>query len=178
MLSIQDEKTNRRNELRLLGKDEIEEIIKQINDGQENNILLQAMLLDLSKRLKNHKGKLVYGYLNKGDKYVVDRIIDQIEKIPSVKELYDLWYEKQEAQQFKACLIKILICNHFSSKQKGSRKTLNPLQILVIVSGFEPLTYRLGASKEHLITLKGRGFRASRSFFKPLFSHLFLFHQI
>ena len=49
---------------------------------------------------------------------------------------------------------------------------------LVIVSGFEPLAYRLGASKEHLITLKGRGFRASRSFFKPLFSHLFLFHQI
>jgi len=32
------------------------------------------------------------------------------------------------------------------------------------VSGFEPLAYRLGASKEHLITLKGRGFRASRSF--------------
>ncbi len=55
--------------------------------------------MDLSKRLKNHKGKLVYGYLNKGDKYVVDRIIDQIEKIPAVKELYDLWYEKQEELQ-------------------------------------------------------------------------------
>ena len=99
MLSIQDEKTNRRNELRLRGKDEIEEIIKRINDGQENNILLRAMLLDLSKRLKNHKGKLVYGYLNKGDKYVVDRIMEQIEKIPAVKELYDLWYEKQEELQ-------------------------------------------------------------------------------
>ena len=99
MLSIQDEKTNRRNELRLRGKDEIEEIIKRINEGQENNILLRAMLLDLSKRLKNHKGKLVYGYLNKSDKYVVDRIIDQIEKIPAVKELYDLWYEKQEELQ-------------------------------------------------------------------------------
>ena len=167
MLSIQDEKTNRRNELRLLGKDEIEEIIKQINDGQENNILLQAMLLDLSKRLKNHKGKLVYGYLNKGDKYVVDRIIDQIEKIPSVKELYDLWYEKQEAQQFKACLIKILsvtTCNHFSSKQKGSRKTLNPLQILVIVSGFEPLAYRLGGGRSIQLSYT---IRRTRLYHKP-----------
>lgn len=38
----------------------------------------------------------VYGYLSKDDKYLVDRIIDEIEKIPAVKELYDLWYEKQE----------------------------------------------------------------------------------
>lgn len=96
MLNIQKEKTDRRNELRVRGKDEVEEIIKRINDGHENNIILQAMLLDLHNRLKNHKGKKVYGYLKKNDKYIVDRIIDQIEKIPAVKELYDLWYEKQE----------------------------------------------------------------------------------
>ena len=41
---------------------------------------------------------------------------------------------------------------------------------LVIVSGFEPLAYRLGASEEHLKTLKGRGFRALHSVLKPLFS--------
>jgi len=55
--------------------------------------------------------------------------------------------------------------NHFLPKNQGFGNAPNPLQILVIVSGFEPLAYRLGASKEHLITLKGRGFRASRSFF-------------
>ena len=53
------------------------------------------MLLDLNRRLKTHKGKKSYGYLKKDDKYIVDRIVDQIEKIPAVKELYDLWYEKQ-----------------------------------------------------------------------------------
>lgn len=96
MLNIQNEKTNRRDKLRLRGKDEIEEIIRRINDGQENNTILQAMLLDLNRRLESHKGKMSYGYLKKGDKYIVDRIVDQIEKIPAVKELYDLWYEKQD----------------------------------------------------------------------------------
>ena len=96
MLNIQNEKTDRRDKLRLRGKDEIEEIISRINDGQENNTILQAMLLDLNRRLKSHKGKMSYGYLKKDDKYIVDRIVDQIEKIPAVKELYGLWYEKQD----------------------------------------------------------------------------------
>ena len=96
MLNIQNEKSDRRDKLRLRGKDEIEEIICRINNGSENNFILQAMLIDLSRRLKEHKGKKTYGYLSKNDKYIVDRIVDQIEKIPAVKELYDLWYEKQE----------------------------------------------------------------------------------
>lgn len=96
MLNIQSEETNIRDKLRLRGREEIEEIIRRINDGCENNTILQAMLIDLCKRLNEHKGKKIYGYLNKGDKYLVDRIVDQIEKIPAVNELYDIWYEKQE----------------------------------------------------------------------------------
>ena len=96
MLNLQNEKTDRRDKLRLRGKDEIEEIIKRVSSGQENNLILQALLVDLQKRLQEHKGKKVYGYLSKDDKHLVDRIVDEIEKIPAVKELYDLWYEKQE----------------------------------------------------------------------------------
>ena len=96
MLHLQNEKTERRDKLRLRGKDEIEAIIKRINDGQESDYVLQSMLLDLNSRLKKHDGKKVYGYLKKSDKYLVDRIIDRIEKILAVKELYDLWYEKHE----------------------------------------------------------------------------------
>ena len=96
MLNLQNEKTDRRDRLRLRGKEEIEAIISHVNEGHENEILLQAMLRDLNKRLKEHKGKKVYGYLSKDTKYLVNRIVDEIEKIPAVKELYDLWYEKQE----------------------------------------------------------------------------------
>lgn len=96
MFTLQREKTDRRNQLRLRGKDEIESIIMRISDGQEDNILLQAMLLDLAHRLKKHQGKKLYSYLKATDKTLVDAIVDEIEKIPAVKELYDLWYEKQE----------------------------------------------------------------------------------
>ncbi len=96
MLNLQNEKTDSRDKLRLHGKDEIETIINQIHDGQDDNLMLQALLVDLQNRLKNHNGKKVYGYLSKDDKYLVDKIVDEIEKIPAVKELYELWYEKQE----------------------------------------------------------------------------------
>ncbi len=96
MLNIQNEKTDRRDRLRTRSKDEIEAIIKHINDGDENSVIIQAMLMDLHERLKTHKGKKVYGYLQKNDRYLVNQIVDQLEKIPAVKELYELWYEKQE----------------------------------------------------------------------------------
>ena len=96
MLSIQNEKSERRDMLRTVGKDEIEGIIRRINDGEYNNMLLRAMLMNLHDRLEKHKGKKVYGYLSKNDRLLVKKIVDQIEQIPAVKELYDLWYEKQE----------------------------------------------------------------------------------
>lgn len=96
MLNLQNEKTSQRDKLRLRSRDEIESIISRINSGQEDNLVLRALMIDLSERLKNHKGKMVYGYLKKDDKLLVKQIVDELEKIPAVKELYDLWYEKQE----------------------------------------------------------------------------------
>ena len=96
MLNIQNEKTERRDYLRARGKDEINAIASRITDGCESNVALQYMLLDLSGRLKARMGKKVYGYLTRQDRALVDSIVDQIEKIPAIKELYDLWYEKQD----------------------------------------------------------------------------------
>ncbi len=96
MFMLEREKSDRRDQLRQRGKDEIEEVIVRINAGANDNILLQALLLDLARRLREHKGKKYYTYLKKADKKLVDNIIDEIARIPAVKELYDLWYEKQE----------------------------------------------------------------------------------
>ncbi len=93
--NIQEEKTDRRNMLRLRGKDEMETLVKNINSGNRYNILLQAMLVDLSRKLKKYSGRKVYGYLNKEDRAAVNLIVDQIEKLPEIKALYDFWYEKQ-----------------------------------------------------------------------------------
>ena len=95
MLNIQNEKTLRRDLLRQRGKDEIEEILSHIQDGTEENLALKLLLIDLGQRLKDHKGKKVYGYLNRQDRALVDSIVDEIEKLPAVSSLYGLWYEKQ-----------------------------------------------------------------------------------
>ncbi|SCW34635.1 hypothetical protein SAMN02910456_00630 [Ruminococcaceae bacterium YRB3002] len=96
MFNLQNDKTAQRDKLRQVGKDEIEDIISRISNSHEDNLMLKALMIDLSERLKTHKGKKVYGYLKKDDKVLVKQIVDEIEKIPAVKELYDLWYEKQE----------------------------------------------------------------------------------
>ena len=96
MFMLEKDKSDRRDELRLRGKDEIEEIISRIKDGSNDNIILQAMLLDLAQRLRDHKGKKKYSYLKPKDKKLVDSIVDEIGRIPAVEELYFRWYEKQE----------------------------------------------------------------------------------
>ena len=96
MLTIQNEKTEARDELRRVSRDEVDEIIRKVNAGTNENLVLNAFLIDLAKRLKEHKGRKYYSYLNTADKRLVDSIVDEIGKIPDIKKLYDLWYEDQE----------------------------------------------------------------------------------
>ncbi len=95
ILTIEREKTEKRDLLRQIGKDEIEEVIRRIHDGSEENVMLQAMLLDLARRLRSHKGKKYYSYLKASDKRLVDSIVDVIGTIPAVEDLYFRWYESQ-----------------------------------------------------------------------------------
>ena len=95
MLTIEREKTEKRDLVRQIGKDEIEDVIRRIHDGSEENVMLQAMLLDLARRLRSHKGKKYYSYLKATDKRLVDSIVDVIGSIPAVEDLYFRWYESQ-----------------------------------------------------------------------------------
>ncbi len=96
MFNIQNKKSDRRDKLRLRGKDEINKILNSISNDRANDAYLQQLLVELNQRLQVHKGKKVYGYLSRRDKQLVNNIVDELEKLPSIKELYDLWYEKQE----------------------------------------------------------------------------------
>ena len=49
----------------------------------------------LSAALEKHKGKKVYGYLNKGTKIIVDDIVKMIAQDEKIAELYELWYQLQ-----------------------------------------------------------------------------------
>lgn len=49
----------------------------------------------LSERLKQTKGKKIYGYLSRDIKDMVDDIVDELVKDETIAELYDFWYEKK-----------------------------------------------------------------------------------
>ena len=49
----------------------------------------------LSDAIAKHKGKKVYGYLDKGTKNIVDDIVKIVAADEKISELYDMWYQLQ-----------------------------------------------------------------------------------
>ena len=47
----------------------------------------------LREKIDEHKGKKVYGYLNKSTKSLADEIVKLVASDEKISELYDLWYE-------------------------------------------------------------------------------------
>ncbi len=95
MHTYQDQ-TKYRDELRKLGKERIEEIVAQINNGTFENKTVEALLLRLRDELKDYKGKMVYGYLPASAKNLIDGIVDELASDERIKELYELWFEQKE----------------------------------------------------------------------------------
>lgn len=93
---IYQDMTAHRDELRRTGRDKIAEIVQQINNSAYENETVVIMLRELSKSLENYKGKMVYGYMPKTAKNLINGIIDELAKDERIAELYSLWYEQKE----------------------------------------------------------------------------------
>lgn len=97
LFCIYEEQTRIRDELRRVGKEEVEGIVNAIRSGEYRNSQVEEMLLELAKRLKRTKGKKVYGYLKTDLKALVDGIVEILSKEENIQKLYALWYEQTEA---------------------------------------------------------------------------------
>ena len=64
--------------------------------GVCENLVIGEKLRLLSERLKNTRGKKVYGYLKADVKRLVDQIVDELAKDPAVSEAYRAWGEWQD----------------------------------------------------------------------------------
>ncbi len=93
---IYEQQTEYRDKLREQSKEKISEIVERLNSGLIVDPHLQQMLVDLSQRLKRHKGKKVYGYLSAGTKKLVDNIVDRLAQDSRIAALYDLWYRQRD----------------------------------------------------------------------------------
>ncbi len=90
-------KTEQRNELKEQARQSLLQSLHKLGECNIDNPTIEQMVSELGEHLKNIKGKKVYGYLHKNIKDEVDRIVDELEKIPEVKECYEKWIEYQNA---------------------------------------------------------------------------------
>ncbi|MBP3399872.1 MAG: hypothetical protein J6K75_08950 [Erysipelotrichaceae bacterium] len=73
-------------------KAEIDDLIGELSKIKEPE-RMNELMLQLHESLKEHKGKITYGYLQKGMKAQVDDVMSEIEKIPEVNQLLKKWKE-------------------------------------------------------------------------------------
>lgn len=93
---VYQDMTAHRDELRRTGREKIAEIVQQINCSAYENETVVLMLKELSAALEGYKGKMVYGYMPKTAKNLINGIIDELAKDERIAELYSLWYEQKE----------------------------------------------------------------------------------
>ena len=95
-LNIYKEQTNVRNELKSEAKKLIDDIINSINNGEYSNTIVNDLLVQLTKELDKYSGRMMYGYLPKRAKNLIDGIVDEMSKDEKIQSLYDLWYKHRE----------------------------------------------------------------------------------
>ena len=94
LISVYKEQTKARDGIKLAFSSRMAEIIDEISDGRieyDSEIVLKLQFL--SEKLSEHKGKKVYGYLDKDTKKLVDEIVKMIAVDERISELYDLWHQ-------------------------------------------------------------------------------------
>ncbi len=93
LYSVYKEQTTVREELKEKFRTRITELSDELAHGNFSfsSDLLQ-MMMDLSRRLDKHKGKKVYGYLDRHTKKQVDEIVKRIAQDEKISALYDAWY--------------------------------------------------------------------------------------
>ena len=95
MLHTYEQKSQSRDELVREARRAIAHLTREMADGICNCPAAEMMMQKLMVQLETVKGKKSYGYLPKPVKKTVDEIVDELEKLPIVKQCYDQWLELQ-----------------------------------------------------------------------------------
>ena len=93
LTSIYKKQTEVRDDLKEKYKNIIAKMVAKIKNGDHavSPELVMKMQL-LSEKLDKHKGKKVYGYLDKSTKALVNEIVKMLGNDPQLSQLYDAWY--------------------------------------------------------------------------------------
>ena len=94
LVSVYKKQTRTRDNIKIEFRNRLAEIFNDISIASiadDDELVLKFQMLRL--KLDQHKGKKVYGYLDKDTKKLVDEIVKVISEDSRIAELYELWYK-------------------------------------------------------------------------------------
>lgn len=91
MLHLYEQKSVSRDELVREARKAMLEMVKTMKEGICDHPDAERLVLELATQLENISNKKSYGYLPKQQKKLVDRIVDEMERLPSVRKCYEQW---------------------------------------------------------------------------------------
>ena len=95
MLHTYEQKSASRDELVWESRWVMKELARQMRDGICDCMEVEPLIQTLVMQLGEVTGKKKYGYLPKTVKKTVDKVIDELEKLPVVGQCYQTWWELQ-----------------------------------------------------------------------------------
>ena len=93
LISIYKKQTTARDDLKERYRERIKELALEVQDGSHTfspELMMKMQLL--SEKLQKHKGKKIYGYLDKDTKSLVNEIVKLLGTDEKIAELYNSWY--------------------------------------------------------------------------------------
>ena len=114
LLHVYEQKNKSRDELVAETRKAMLELAKAMREMTCIHPEAEQMIWDLSRQLGQVGGKKTYGYLPKPMKKLVDEIVDQMARLPTVDTCYQTWWELQ-------CQVE----NYYSEEKKRLRPPLS-----------------------------------------------------
>ena len=95
LLHVYEQKSKSRDELVAEARKAMQELAKAMQEMTCIHPEAEQMIWNLSRQLGQVSGKKTYGYLSKPMKKLVDEIVDQMARLPTVDACYQTWWELQ-----------------------------------------------------------------------------------
>ena len=95
LLHVYEQKSKSRDDLVAEARKAMLELAKAMREMTCIHPEAEQMIWDLSRKLGQVGGKKTYGYLPKPMKKLVDEIVDQMARLPTVDACYQTWWELQ-----------------------------------------------------------------------------------
>lgn len=126
LICVYKRQTEYRNTLQEEAEAKMRQLIERMGGEAIRSDRLEMLTDELAERLRDVKGKKVYGYLPPATKRIVDAIVDELSRDERVAEAYSLWQEMRDE-----------VCRTYSSvlperKPLSQQKEFKPVRNMVI----------------------------------------------